>query len=81
MNIHALNPNTGLEILIKGVRFLNLLKHGFKYDKELNRFSDKPLPPDTHKYITKSGMISSNNCLMIIGGSAYYELLGDNYKP
>ena len=78
---HTFNPNTGREITINGVRFLNLLKHGFKYDKELNRLYDTPLPPGTTKYIPKSRMVSSNNRSMIIGGSAYYELLRDNYRP
>ena len=78
---HTFNPNTGREITINGVRFLNLLKHGFKYDKELNRLYDTPLPPGTTKYIPKSRMVSPSNCSMIIGGSAYYELLRDNYRP
>ena len=78
---HILNPNTGQEITINGVRFLNLLKHGFKYDEELNRLYDTPLPLGTTKYIPKSRMISPNNRSMIIGGSAYYELLRDNYRP
>ena len=43
--------------------------------------NDKPLPPGTTKYIPKSRMISPNNRSMIIGGSAYYELLCDNYRP
>ena len=72
---HTLNPNTGREIQINGVRFWNLLKHGYKYDEKLNRLHDKPLPPDTTKYVPKSRMISPNNRSMIIGGSAYYELI------
>ena len=60
---------------------MNLLKHGFKYDEELNRLYDTPLPLGTTKYIPKSRMISPNNRSMIIGGSAYYELLRDNYRP
>ena len=35
----------------------------------------------TMKYFPKSRMISLNNRSMIIGGSAYYELLRDNYRP
>ena len=31
-----MNPNTRREILINGVHFLNLLKYGFNYNKELN---------------------------------------------
>ena len=50
---HTLNPNTGREITINGVRFWKLLKHGFKYDKELNRVYDKPLPPGTTKYVPR----------------------------
>ena len=69
---HTLNPNTEREITINGVRFLKLLKHGFKYDEELNRLYDTPLPPGTTKYISKSRMVSPNNRSMIIGGSAYY---------
>ena len=51
---HTLNSNTGREITINGVRFWNLLKHGFKYDEEFNQLYDKPLPPDTPKYVSKS---------------------------
>ena len=75
-----MNPNTGREIQINGVRFWNLLKHGFKYDEKLNRLYDTPLPPDTTKYVPKSRMQSPNNRSMIIGGSAYYELIRDNYR-
>ena len=78
---HTLNPNTGRETQINGVRFWKLLKHGFKYDEELNRLYDTPLPEGTTKYISKSRMISPSNRSMIIGGSAYYELLRDNYRP
>ena len=53
----------------------------FKYDKKLNRVYDTLLSPDTPKYVIKSKMISSNNSSVIIGGSAYYELLHDNYRP
>ena len=60
---------------------MNLLKYGFKYNKELNRLYEKPLSPDTLKYITKSRIISPNNRSIIIGGSAYSELLRDNYRP
>ena len=39
---HTLNPNTGREIQINGVRFWNLLKRGFKYDEKLNRLYVEP---------------------------------------
>ena len=78
---HTLNPNTGREIQINGVRFWNLLKRGFKYDEKLNRLYDTPLLEGTTKYIPKSRMLSPNNRSMIIGGLAYYELLRDNYRP
>ena len=78
---HTLNPNTGREIQINGVRFWKLLKHGFKYDEELNRLYDTPLPEGTTKYVPKSRMVSPTNRSMITGGSAYYELLCDNYSP
>ena len=78
---HTLNPNTGREIQINGVRFWNLLKRGFKYDEKLNRLYDKPLPPDTTKYVPKSRMISPSNHPLIIGGTAYNELIRDNYRP
>ena len=78
---HTLNPNTGREIQINGVRFLNLLKHGFKYDEKLNRLYDQPLPEGTTKYVPRSRMLSPSNRSMVIGGSAYYELLRDNYRP
>ena len=77
---HTLNPNTGREIQINGVRFWNLLKRGFKYDEKLNRLYDKPLPPDTTKYVPKSRMISPSNRPLIIGGTAYNELIRDNYR-
>ena len=77
---HTLNPNTGREIQINGVRFWNLLKHGYKYDEKLNRLYDKSLPEGTTKYVPKSRMISPNNRFMIIGGSAYNELIRDNYR-
>ena len=67
-------------ILINGVRFLNLLKYGFKYDEELNRLHNKPLSPGTTKYVPKLRMVSPNSRSMIIGGLAYYEMLWDNYK-
>ena len=76
-----MNPNTGREITINGVRFWKLLKHGFKYDEKLNRLYDTPLPPGTTKYIPKSRMVSPSNRSMIIGGSAYNELLRDSYRP
>ena len=78
---HILNTNTERKIQINGVRFWNLLKHGFKYDEKLNRLYDKPLPPNTTKYVPKSRMISPSNRSLIIGGSAYNELLRDNYRP
>ena len=78
---HTLNPNTGREITINGVRFWKLLKHGFKYDEELNQLCDKLVPPGTTKYVPKSRMVSQNNRSMIIGGSTYYELLRDNSRP
>ena len=77
---HTLNTNTGPEIQINGVRFHNLLKRGFKYDEKLNRLYNKPLPPHTPRYIPKSRMISPNNRSMIIGGTAFSELLRDNYR-
>ena len=77
---HTLNPNTGREIQINGVRFWNLLKRGYKYDEKLNRLYDKPLPPGTTKYVPKSRMISPNNRPLIIGGTAYNELIRDNYR-
>ena len=77
---HILNPNTGREIQINGVRFWNLLKHGYKYDEKLNRLYDKPLPPDTTKYVPKSRMISPSNSSTVIGGLAYNELIRDNYR-
>ena len=78
---HTLNPNTGREIQINGVRFWNLLKRGFKYDEKLNRLYVTPLLPDTTKYVPKSSLTSPNNRSMIIGGSAYYQFLRDNYRP
>ena len=78
---HTLNPNTGREIQINGVRFWNLLKRGYKYDEKLNRLYDTPLPPDTTKYVPKSRMLSPSNRSMIIGGTAYNELICDNYTP
>ena len=55
---HTLNPNTGRKITINGARFWKLLKHGFKYDKELSRLYDKPLPPRTTKFIPKHECIT-----------------------
>ena len=77
---HTLNPNTGREIQINGVRFWNLLKRGFKYDEKLNRLYDKSLPEGTTKYVPQSRMISPNNRPLIIGGTAYNELIRDNYR-
>ena len=76
---HTLNPNTGREIQINGIRFWNYLKHGFKYDEKLNRLYDKSLPPGTTKYVPKSRMLSPSNRSMIIE-SAFYELLRDNNR-
>ena len=78
---HTLNPNTGREIQINGVRFWNLLRRGFKYDEKLNRLYDKPLPPGTMKYVPKSRMLSPNNHSLIIGEFAYYQFLRDNSRP
>ena len=78
---HAVNSNTRRKIQINGVRFWRLLKHGYKYDEKLNRLYDKPLSPGTTKYVPKSRMISPSNSPLIIGGSAYYELLRNNYRP
>ena len=77
---HTLNSNTGREIQINRVRFWNLLKHGFKYDEKLNRLYDTPLPEGTTKYVPKSRMLSPNNRPLIIGGTAYNELIRDNYR-
>ena len=77
---HTLNPNTGREIQINGVRFWNLLKRGFKYDEKLNRLYDKPLPEGTTKYVPKSRMLSPTNKRIIIGGTAFNELIRDNYR-
>ena len=77
---HTLNPATGREVTINGVRFNNLLKHGYKYNAELNRLYEESLPPDTTVYIPKSRVLSPNNRSMIIGGSAYYELIRDHYR-
>ena len=57
---------------MNGVRFFNLLKYGFKYNKESNRLSDTHLPPGTPKYVHESRMMTPNNRSMIIEGSAYY---------
>ena len=78
---HTLNPNTGREIQINGVRFWNLLRRGFKYDEKLNRLYDKPLPPGTMKYVPKSRMLSPNNHSLIIGEFAYYQFLRNNSRP
>ena len=53
-------PNTGIQI--NRVRFWEPSQAWiFKYDEKLNRLYDKPLPPDTTKYVPKSRMISPNN--------------------
>ena len=77
---HTLNPNTGRETQINGVRFWNLLKRGSKYDEKLNRLYDKPLPEGTTKYVPKSRMLSPTNRPLIIGGTAFNELIRDNYR-
>ena len=77
---HTLNPKTGREIQINGVRFWNLLKRGFKYDEKLNRLYDKPLPPNTTKYVPKSRMLSPTNKRIIIGGTAFNGLIRDTYR-
>ena len=77
---HTLNPNTGREIQINGVRFWNLLKRGYKYDEKLNRLYDKPLPEGTTKYVPKSRMLSPTNHSFIIGGTEFNELIRDNYR-
>ena len=77
---HTLNPNTGREIQINGVRFWNLLKRGFKYDEKLNRLYDTPLPEGTTKYIPKSRMLFPTNRSLIIGGTAFHKLIRDNYR-
>ena len=78
---HTLSRNTGREIQINGVRFWNLLKRGFKYDKKLNLLYDTPLPLGTLKHVPRSRMISPSTHSMIICGTAYYELFRDNYRP
>ena len=78
---HTLNTNTGRKIQINGVRFWNLFKRGYNYDEKLNRLYDTPLPEGTTKYVPKSRMISPSNRPLIIGGTAYNELLCDNYRP
>ena len=60
---------------------MNLLKHGFNYDEELNRLCGTPLPSDTFKYVLKSRMISPNKRSMIIDSLAYDDLICDNYRP
>ena len=77
---HTVNPETGREVVIGGDRFFKLMEHGFKYDVELNRLYEKPLPPGTPKYIPKPRILSPKNRFMVVGGSAYYELLRDNYR-
>ena len=73
---HTLNPNTGREITINGVRFWKLLNHGFKYDEELNQLYDKPLPANTPKYVSKSIMIFPNNHYMFTRFGILLVILG-----
>ena len=77
---HTINPNTGREVIIGGDRFFKLMEHEYKYDEELNRLYDKPLPPGTPKYIPKSRILSPKNRYMTVGGSANNELLRDRYR-
>ena len=77
---HTINPNTGREIIIGGDRFFSLMEHGYKYDPELNRFYDKPLPPGTTTFIPKPRVLSPKNRFMLVGGTAHSELLRDNYR-
>ena len=77
---HTINPNTGREIIIGGDRFFSLMEHGFKYDAELNRLYEKPLPPGTTTFIPKPRVLSPKNRFMLVGGTAHSELLRDNYR-
>ena len=77
---HAMNTNTGRKIQINGVRFWNLFKRGYKYGEKLNCLYHVPLPPGTTKYVPKPRMLSPSNRPLIIGGTAYNELLRDNYR-
>ena len=77
---HTVNPRTGREILVYGDRFFKLLEHGYKYDEELNRLYEEPLPPDTAVYIPEPRMLSPKNRSMKIGGTTYNELMRDRYR-
>ena len=77
---HTVNPRTGREILVYGDRFFKLLEHGYKYDEELNRLYEEPLPPDTPVYIPEPRMLSPKNRSMKIGGTTYNELMRDRYR-
>ena len=77
---HTINPNTGREVVIGGDRFFKLMEHGYKYDAELNRLYEKPLPPGTPKYIPKPRILSPKNRYMTVGGTAYNELIRDRFR-
>ena len=77
---HTVNPRTGREILVYGDQFFKLMDHGYKYDEELNRLYEEPLPPDTPVYIPEPRMLSPKNRSMKIGGTTYNELMRDRYR-
>ena len=56
------------------------MEHGYKYDAELNRLYEKPLPPGTPKYIPKPRILSPKNRYMTVGGTAYNELIRDRFR-